>query len=320
MTRSLRHLLLIIAAFTLSCESQPIPPSSKTAPAVVTPEPRVVIFLIDGIRWQDSFGDPAHTHIPGMWNDLRPQGALCSNFRNLGWTLTNPGHGSILSGVWQFIANDGSQRPANPTMFEYYRQQKSAPAADVFLVSEKPKLDAVAYSTDPAYGAAYGAAVDFSNASDFDTYDALIARLQSERPHFVMASFSEVDLHGHAGVYGDYLRAIEVVDSLAVLTWNYLQSDPQYAGRTTMIITADHGRHDDAHGGFQNHGDTCDGCQHIPCIALGPNIRAGYDVTTLYTQRDLCTTVGSILGVATPQSQGARMSEIFVPVQTGVGN
>jgi hypothetical protein len=255
-----------------------------------------------------------------MWNELRPQGALCSNFRNLGLTLTNPGHGSILSGVWQLIANDGSQRPANPTLFEYYRQQTSAPAADVLLVGEKPKLDAVAYSVDPAYGAAYGAAVDVQNTSDLENYDALIARLQTDRPHFVLASFAAVDLKGHAGVFSDYTRAIETVDSLALLTWNYLQSDPQYAGRTTLFITADHGRHDDAHGGFQNHGDTCDGCQHIPLLVLGPDIHAGHVVTTLYTQRDLCTTVGSILGVATPESQGTRINEVFVPVQTGVEN
>src|SRR5262245_4124094 len=318
MTRSLRHLLLIITAFTLSCESQPIPPSHKTAQTVVTPEPRVVIFLIDGIRWQDSFGDPTHAHIPGMWDTLRPQGALCTNFRNLGWTLAKPGHWSILSGVWQYIANDGSQRVGNPTLFEYYRKEKTAPAADALLVSEKPKLDAVAYSLDPDYGAAYGAAVDFTNFSDLDTYDALIARLQTDRPHFVLASFSEVDLNGHSGVFSDYIRAIEVVDSLAVLTWNYLQSDPQYAGRTTMIITADHGRHDDAHGGFQNHGDTCDGCTHIPFLAVGPNIRTNYLFNTLYTQRDICTTAGSILGIATPESQGVRINEIFVPPTTSV--
>jgi len=320
MARSLRHLVLIIAAFTLSCDSQPIPPSSKSAQTVATQEPRVVVLVIDGIRYQDSFGDPSHVHVDGMWNVLRPQGTLCSNFRNLGWTLTNPGHGTILTGVWQLIANDGSQRPAEPTLFEYYRQEKSAPAADVLLVSGKPKLDAVAYSLDPSYGAAFGATVDLENASDLETYDALISRLQTDQPHFVMASFSQVDQKGHAGVWGDYVRQIEVVDSLAVLTWNYLQSDPQYAGRTTMFITADHGRHDDAHGGFQNHGDTCDGCTHIPCIALGPNIRAGHEVTTLYTQRDLCTTVGSILGVATTESQGVRINEIFVPVQTGVGD
>ena len=318
--RLFRHLALVIAVFSLSCESQPVPPPSNLEHTITTPESRVVILVIDGIRYQDSFGDPSHAHIPHMWNELRPQGALCTNFRNLGWTITNSGHGSILTGVWQFLANDGSERPPNPTLFEYHRYQKSAPATDVLLVSGKPKLDAVAYSDDPAYGAAYGASVDFQSTSDLETYDALIARLQTDQPRFVLASFSSVDLKGHAGVFSDYTRAIETVDSLALLTWNYLQSDPQYAGRTTMFITADHGRHDDAHGGFQNHGDTCDGCRHIPLLVVGPNIMAGHVVTTLYTQRDLCTTAGSILGVATPESQGVRINEVFVPVQTGVGD
>ncbi len=322
MARPLRHLLLILAASTaaLTCESQTFPPHDDTSQTIATTEPKVVLFVIDGIRYQDSFGDPTHARIPGMWNELRPQGSLCSNFRNLGWTQTNPGHGTMLTGVWQLIANDGSQRPAQPTLFEYYRKAQSAPASDALLVGGKPKLDALAYSLDPAYGAAFGATIDLQNASDFETYDALIAHLQADRPSLVMAAFSQVDQKGHTGVWSDYIRQIEIVDSLAVLTWNYLQTDPHYAGRTTMIITSDHGRHDDAHGGFQNHGDTCEGCTHIPFLALGPGIRTGYEMTTLYTQRDICTTAGSILGVATPQSQGFRIDEIFVPVSTGVGD
>jgi arylsulfatase A-like enzyme len=119
-------------------------------------------------------------------------------------------------------------------------------------------------------------------------------------------------------VWADYLRQIEIVDSLAVLTWNHLQADPDYANQTYLLITADHGRHDDAHGGFQNHGDDCPSCRHIIFLALGPGIRAGYETSSLYTQRDVCATVGSILGIATPLAEGSRMDEIFQPASTGI--
>jgi hypothetical protein len=238
----------------------------------------------------------------------------------LGWTLTIPGHSTLLSGAWQYLANDGSERVPDPTLFEYYRKAMGASATDAVLVGGKPKLSACAYSTDAAYGAAYGALEDLQNATDFETYDHLIGHLDTDHPHFVMASFSQVDQKAHTGVWNDYIRQMEIVDSLAVLTWNHLQADPVYANQTYMFITADHGRHDDAHGGFQNHGDTCPGCQHVIFLALGPDVRPDYEVTNLYTQRDVCTTIGRLLGVQTPQTNGFMMSEIFVPISTGISH
>jgi hypothetical protein len=224
----------------------------------------------------------------------------------------------MLTGVWQTLNNEGLEHPQNPTLFEYYRKATGAPIEDAVLVGGKPKLNACVYSLDPAYGAAFAGLADTGHATDFATYDRLIERLGADHPHLVMASFSQVDQKGHSGVWGDYVRQLEIVDSLAVLTWNYLQSDPVYAGQTTLFITADHGRHDDAHGGFQHHGDACAGCQHVIFLALGPDIRIGYETTTAYTQRDVCFTVGSLLGFSTPQSSGLLIDEIFEPSTTGI--
>ncbi len=315
-----KWMLIALALAVAACESEIYPRVDDARPTVTPTEPKVVILVIDGPRYQDSFGDPTHAHIDQIWSQLRPLGTLCSNFQNLGWTVTIPGHSTMLSGVWQYVANDGSERPHQPTMFEYYRKATGAPASDAVLVGGKPKLSACAYSTDAAYGASFGAAEDVQNNTDFETYDHLVARLDADHPRFVMASFSQVDQFGHSGVWADYIHQMDIVDSLAVLTWNHLQSDPVYANQTYMFITADHGRHDDAHGGFQNHGDTCPGCQHVIFLALGPNVRPDFEVTNLYTQRDLCTTVGRILGVPTPKTNGFMMEEIFEPISTGVGD
>ena len=135
-----------------------------------------------------------------------------------------------------------------------------------------------------------------------------------------MAAFSYLDQMGHTGDWSRYTRQMEIVDSLAVLTWNLSPVRSRVRQSDLLFITADHGRHDDAHGGFQNHGDSCPGCQHVIFLALGPNIRPDFEVTNLYTQRDICTTVGALLGVATPQSDGFMMNEIFVPIQTGISH
>lgn len=278
---------------------------------------RVIIFVIDGPRYSEFFGDPAHTHIPHIWNELVPQGTLDTNFRNETLTETMSGHTSILTGVWQRLRNNGTERPPQPTLFEYWRKATNAPPEDAVIISTKSKLAACTHGLDGAYGAAVAGTADVGLPTDYETYDHLIRRLDRDRPHLVMASFSEVDLKAHDGDWDDYVRQIEIVDSLAVLTWKHVQDDPEYANRTYMFITADHGRHDDAHGGFQNHGDDCDSCHHIIFLALGPGIRAGYQTGAPYGQIDICTTAGQLLGIATPESRGKRMVELFAPAPAG---
>jgi hypothetical protein len=319
-SKLLRAIGLVLVPLAFACQPDMLPVMAQPSQTQVSDpaDPRVIIFVIDGPRYTEFFGDPTHQHIPHIWNELRPLGTLCSNFRNLTRTETMSGHTSILTGVWQTIANDGSERANAPTLFEYYRKATGAAPQDAVIISSKAKLAACTYGLDPGYGPAYAAQADVGLATDYDTYDHLIQRLNVDKPHLVMASFSEVDVKAHSGVWADYVRQIEIVDSLAVLTWNHLQNDPDYAGQTYMFITADHGRHDDAHGGFQNHGDDCDGCRHLIFLALGPGIRAGYEVGTLYTQRDVCNTAGAVLGIATPLAEGFTIGEIFEPVSTGI--
>ena len=308
-----RYVWLALALLLCACHAG-VPPSISPEPAEAPlPDARVVLFIIDGPRWSETFGDSLHRHIPGMWNTLRPQGALCTNFRNEGATLTIPGHATMLTGIWQYLNNQGLERPKAPTLFEYYRKTTGAPETDAVVVSMKEKLEACAYGLDPGYGEAYRALVDVSPETDVETYEHLITHLDCDSPHLVVASFSQVDLTGHANNWEGYLRHIEIVDSLAVLTWNHLQANPAYAGKTYMFITSDHGRHDDQHGGFQNHGCNCEGCRHIPFLALGPDVRTGFECTTLHTQQDVCKMVARILGINAEQAGGASFDEIFQP-------
>ncbi len=240
-------LVLALCAMLPACgrdavEQPVVAAATDPHPTLNDPDVRVIIMMIDGPRYSEAFVPPRHAHF--MWNNLRPLGTVCTNFRNLGDTFAVSGHGSVLTGVWQHLDQDS--------------------------------------------------------------------------PHLVMCSLNDVDKIAHLRNWNNYVKAIEVADSLIALTWNHVQADPDYAGKTYLFVTADHGRHDDAHGDVNEHGDSCDGCQHLIFLALGPNIKANQQIDTAYNQRDLCRTVGQILGVSTPQSQGAVMSDLFVPLPTGV--
>ncbi len=281
-------------------------------------EPKVVILVIDGARYSETFGDTVHAYIPHIWNDLRPQGTILTRFNNEGFTKTVPGHASILTGTWQHLANNGTERPDKPTIFEYYRQTYLVPDSLVYLISGKTKLNVCSSSTHPSYGQALGARESVGHADDLAVFNQLVAVLQDQKPRLVLAALPDVDRKGHSGVWANYLAAITGADSLAWKTWRYLQNDPYYANQTYLLITNDHGRHDDSHGGFRNHGDGCEGCRHLMFLALGPDIRIDHVSDGYFTQKDVCETVGRIMRFPAGYSEGILLYDIFTPVTTGI--
>lgn len=267
----------------------------------------VVIVVIDGARYSETFGSGAK-YIPRMWNDLRKEGAIYTSFWNDGMTKTCPGHASILTGVWQTIPNDGSVRPSAPTLFERLRKQRPSDEHSCYVVSGKPKLDCLTYSTAADYGTDYGASfVCDKKGTDTGTYRQLEAIMDRFHPSLVMVNLPRVDLSGHAGRWDDYVSAIRGADSLVEVLWLKIQSDSIYANTTTLFVTNDHGRHDPEHGGFKDHGDTCDGCRHIMLFALGPNIQPNASFDERCTQIDIAPTIAGILGIAFPPGRGRAL-------------
>ena len=313
-SRRVLYVILVIVLWSGGCKGSESPAEGGSASDL---QPKVVVFVIDGARYTETFGDSAHAWVPRMWQDLRPLGAILTGFRNQGTTSTVPGHTSMMTGTWQVIANDGTQRPDRPTVFEYFRRTYSLPDSIAHVVSGKNKLNVCAWGTYPGYGPDYGARASVGFAGDLEVYDALVSILQNERPRLVLACLPEVDWKGHSGIWDDYTAAIAVADSLVYETWQYLQSDPFYSGQTWMFVTNDHGRHDDDNGGFKSHGDGCEGCRHLMFLALGPTIRPGFTSDGNFTQRDVCNTVGDILQFPVPLSEGGVIYDIFETIPTG---
>lgn len=265
----------------------------------------VVIVVIDGARYTETFGGEG-TYIPRLWNDLRPRGTIWTDFRNEGVTKTVNGHTSIESGTWQTIANDGSERPTKPTIFEYFRKHTGVPESLACLVVGKQKLTVLSASTDPLYGSAFGATT-FVEAGDTNVFARVRRVLETQRPRLLLVNFADVDRRAHAGDWDGYLGAIRRVDSLIGCLWTALQSGAPYRDSTVLLVTNDHGRHDDGSGGFQNHGDGCEGCRHIILLAAGGRFSRGYLCGTPRTQCDIAASVGGIVGFPTPLVEGGSI-------------
>ncbi len=270
----------------------------------------VIIVVVDGARYSETFA-AGSTYIPHMNNDMKPFGVVYTNFRiaHEGITSTNPGHTSILTGTWQLIANDGTQRPTKPTVFEYFRKELGSSVTQNYVVTGKEKLDVISYSTDPNYGSLYQASENCFDITDDVVYNNLISTMDTYHPRLIIVNLPDTDRRGHANDWNGYLSAITNADNLIYQLWQKIQSDSYYQNNTTLFVTNDHGRHDDAHGGFQNHGDDCDGCEHIMLLAVGRNVSLGLINNDIHYQIELAATVGDLLNFNTPQAIGISLYE-----------
>lgn len=275
---------------------------------------KVMIIIIDGARYTETFGDLSKTYTPKMW-DLAKEGSIIDNFENDEYTYTSRAIPALWCGAWtdvQSINYQGSNtnHAVLPTIFEYYRKQKNMPADECFYILKYiPDLWLPSFDAD--YGPDYWPQFHSVGETDKDVVTQAQLVMDNFHPHFILVYLADVDHGGHSGNWEEYTTAIKTADSLVNVLWQKLQSDPFYENSTTLIVTNDHGRHDDEHGGFQGHGCDCDGCRHIQFLALGPNIKKDYVSTQYHTIPDMAVTASHILDIQPTKATGNIIQEIF---------
>jgi hypothetical protein len=147
-----------------------------------------------------------------------------------------------------------------------------------------------------------------------DELSIYIARqlMRQHAPSLLWITLHDIDI-AHSGTYSLYVDGIRRSDRLCAEIWKTIQTDPEYAGKTTMFILPDFGRDSDMDAGgngFQHHrtGDALSRTTWM--MMLGPRVRQGTVVDRPIDSLDLVPTIGSLLGFATPLAQGKRLSEV----------
>ncbi|MCB2212341.1 alkaline phosphatase family protein [bacterium] len=280
----------------------------------------VVLVIIDGARYSETFGDPTRAHIPEM-EELAERGAIVDEFYNDEYTWTSRAVPAIWCGDWTDVRDttyqsQNTQYTLSPSIFEYFRHDTNAPADECYYVL-KSLSSLWLPSFHPEYGPDYWPTFYSEGWTDLDVLDNAIDVLHDEQPQLMLVYFADVDHAGHSGVWNDYIAAIETADYCVSQLWNAIQADDHYRDNTVMMVTNDHGRHDDQHGGFSGHGDGCDGCRHIMMLAIGPEIESELISTEYRTIPDFAVTACEILGVDPAYAGGEVMDEIFVQNTTG---
>lgn len=278
----------------------------------------VVVVLIDGVRYTESLGDTTGTYCPRL-TALTEQGVVHDSAFNDVATYTAMGVPATWMGMFYPLQDtvyqsEEMQFCRYPTFWEYAR-------ADLGLTADKAIYVVPDYSNlwRPSFYTGYGYAYwpsfhlpPVSGDNNTAVFDSAVVVLKRDHPVISYVYLPDTDGAGHSGDWNEYIRQIREADSLTAALWDTIQADTVMAGRTAMFVTNDHGRHDDAHGGFTGHGDLCFGCRHVMMFAIGPDFKQGEYVNEPRASiTDIAMTAGELLGYDAAYSDGRVMWELF---------
>lgn len=279
----------------------------------------VVLLVIDGPRITETWQELNQVNIPNRVALLK-EGVYISNFRNNGLTNTNAGHTALITGVYDSIQNNGKELPTNPSVLQQWLKQTKKDNSKAWVIVSKDKLEVLNNTKNKEWNGKYMPKADAGTAGNPSAYreDAVtIANfknvIQKDKPNVVVINLKDVDSYGHADDWDGYIKAIKTTDRSIKDVWDFLQSQPDYKGKTTLIVSNDHGRHSDGiKDDFASHGDSCIGCRHIEFFAMGPDFKKNAVIATgNYEQIDVANTIAELLGVKLEYSKGKIIKDIF---------
>ncbi|WP_052200909.1 hypothetical protein [Terriglobus sp. TAA 43] len=137
--------------------------------------------------------------------------------------------------------------------------------------------------------------------------------MRQQSPSFLWLTMHDIDV-AHTGAYSLYVEAIQRTDRLCADLWKAVQSDPEYAGNTTMFILPDFGRDADfvaGGNGFQHHRTGDAASRTTWMMALGAGVRQGVVYDRVVQPIDLVPTLGSLMGFTAGRAQGSPIRELL---------
>ncbi|MGL1934638.1 MAG: hypothetical protein OCD01_06440 [Fibrobacterales bacterium] len=280
----------------------------------------VVLVVIDGVRFSESWGNKDREFIPYTSNALSKLGVVNLEFYNDGYTYTASGHTAMMTGIRQEISNSGKDLPKKHSFIQEWRKAHGKDSVDALIVTSKGKLEVLADTDEDEWHSKYRPAtycgIDGKGAKsgygeDSVTYTKGLELIQKNYPELIMISFRNPDSFGHNDDWDGYLEAITDSDEYIYRLWSFFQTDPVYKGKTTLLVTNDHGRHLDDHGGIRDHGDECDGCRHINLLAIGPDFKSDLFVNTHRSLIDIPVTIAELMDFKMSHGEGNVMTELF---------
>ncbi|HVR69803.1 MAG TPA: AP protein [Vicinamibacteria bacterium] len=299
---------------------------------------------VPGLRrdfWRESPEERREALLPFFWSVVAREGQVFGHLpRGSAARVTNghnfsyPGYNEILSGRADPGVDSNDKKPnPNVTVLEWlngrapYRGRVAAFCSwDVFpwIINRERSGVLVNAGFEPVPGTGERIATlnelmaettppEDSVRADSFTFMAALHHLRTARPRVLYLGLGETDDWAHAGRYDRYLRSAHRFDVYLRRLWQALQSMPQYRGKTSLVITTDHGRGEAANAAWKGHGAKVPGAEDIWIAVLGPDTPplGERGDTEALTQGQVAATVAALLGEDFP----AAMPGVAPPVR-----
>ncbi len=295
---------------------------------------------IMALLWNDDAVERRKRLLPFLWGTVANDGQLYGN-RNIGNNVNNanpykfsyPGYNEIFTGYPDSAVNSNDKiKNKNTNVLEFINAQKGYTGKIAAFSTWSVMPYFLNKWRNGLFTNADQDTIQFNSGSakilkdmqvlsmkpngerlDVITYIAAREYLKENKPKLLYISFDETDEYAHHGNYDYYLGAAHAEDAMLADIWKTVQSLPEYRGKTTLIVTCDHGRGDKVKDQWRDHGQKIEDAGHIWIAAMGPDTApiGEMKTQTLLYQKQIAPTIAALLGFTFVPDHGTAE-----PIQT----
>jgi hypothetical protein len=283
---------------------------------------------LDSMFWASTPLERRKKLMPFFWDTLSKHGQLYGN-REFGnkmnvknrYRFSYPGYNEMFTGYPDSLINT-NDFPPNPNINvlefisqqpgfngkvsvfaswnAYYRILNSDRSGIYINAGWKPVTDTSLNETEQTLNEQQGYMPRiFGPTERLDAYTFFLAKehIKKYHPRIFYLALIDTDAFGHQGQYDLYLRAAHNADAMISDLWTFIQRDPFYKDKTTLLVTTDHGRGENEH--WTRHYSDVDHSDEIWLAVLGPDSRPLGEVKTngQLHQNQVAATISSFLGL-----------------------
>lgn len=135
----------------------------------------IIVTFGGGCRYKETFSPEGHRNIPRLVS-LKAEGRFFSNCVNSGVLSHYNSTSSIVTGNWQRVDDFGFDRAASPTIFEYYRKARRAPATDAWAICTNKSFATMGATRVRGFGEGLGANVVLPKQLLLEAVDEVVKR------------------------------------------------------------------------------------------------------------------------------------------------
>jgi hypothetical protein len=280
--------------------------------------------------------------LPFFWGTLMRQGTIAGNQAlgsivrvSNGHRFSYPGYAEIMTGSAHddVINSNASRQNPYETVLEFIRRQKRLSSEKVAVFGSWATIGKISEhepgslttnagaqalpTTDPQIAQLNTLQAEIPSPweiirPDAFTFHLAMFYLKTHRPTVMFLSFDETDDWAHDGKYEWVLESYLRTDRYLEALWQWLQSDAEYKGTTTLVITTDHGRGktlDD----WKGHGAKVEGADDIWLAIVGPDTPAlgEWRPRGVVYQNQIAATLAELLGLNFQEHQPTAGSSIL---------